>query len=211
MRDNFLQCLKLVLVHEAGYVNHPRDPGGATNRGITIATYRRYINPRGTAADLRHITEAEVERIYRFGYWDAVKGDRLPYGVDYAVFDYAVNSGPGKAIRHLQEVIGADVDGLVGPQTLAKVAEMKPEEIIKFLCTKRMKFLQGLATYDVFGRGWSRRVRDVQKHALKMVPKNNEPVIIKPDAGIPETEVEASRRSVWEVLWDLVLKLFGRV
>ena len=99
MQSNFARALANVLVHEGGFVNHPKDPGGATNKGITIATFRKWVKRDGTIDDLKNISAADVAKVYRKHYWDKVRGDDLPSGVDYAVFDYAVNSGPGRAAK----------------------------------------------------------------------------------------------------------------
>src|SRR5690554_5603848 len=115
MEANFREALPLVLKHEGGFVNHPSDPGGATNKGITIENYRRYVKKNGTVADLKAITDEEVAKVYKLFYWDAVKGDDLPGGVDYAVFDFAVNGGPGRAIKFLQRIAGVTQDGAIGP------------------------------------------------------------------------------------------------
>ncbi len=159
-------CIPRILKHEGGYVNHPNDPGGATNKGITLATYRTFINPRGTVADLKKLTEAEAVKVYRFQYWNAVKADQLPVGVDYAVADFAVNSGPHRAAKFLQRVVGADQDGKIGPQTIGLTKQMKPADVINALCDDRMEFLQRLSTWGTFGRGWSRRVSEVRADSL---------------------------------------------
>lgn len=96
MTDRFARALPLVLAHEGGWADHPRDPGGATMKGVTLATFRRYV-PNATKDKLRNISDEMLARIYREGYWDIVKGDELPPGLDYALFDWAVNSGPRRA------------------------------------------------------------------------------------------------------------------
>jgi lysozyme family protein len=113
MNRNFQRALALVLKHEGGYVDHPKDPGGATNKGVTIATFRRYVKKDGTKDDLRRISDADVARIYKRHYWDAVRGDDLPDGLDYATFDFAVNSGTGRAPKYLQRVLGVAQDGVI--------------------------------------------------------------------------------------------------
>lgn len=168
MDRNFARALALVLKHEGGFVNHPDDPGGATNKGITIGTFRRYVKKNGTVADLKAITNAQVASVYRKQYWDAVRGDELPDGVDYAVFDFAVNSGPGRAARYLQAIVGVQQDGMIGPGTLAAVKAKNAKAIVSELCDDRMRFLQGLPTWRTFGKGWTRRVDGVEAVALNM-------------------------------------------
>ncbi|WP_386681795.1 glycoside hydrolase family 108 protein [Loktanella sp. R86503] len=159
-------CIPRTLAHEGGYVNHPNDPGGATNKGITIGTYRAYIDPKGSVADLKALTEAQAVKVYKAEYWDKVKGDDLPAGVDYAVFDFAVNSGPSRAATYLQEIVGAAPDGKIGPMTIAAVKAMDAAWIVNQLCNDRMAFLRRLSTFATFGKGWTRRVSDVRAAAL---------------------------------------------
>lgn len=179
MIRNFERSLPAVLKHEGGWADHPSDPGGATMKGVTIGTYRRY-KPGATKEDLRHITDAELQRIYRDGYWDKVRGDDLPYGVDYAVFDYAVNSGPARAAMHLQEVVGVAPDGEIGPLTLAAVAKWDAVALIEALCAKRIAFLKRLSTWPTFGKGWSARVSGVLRLAKDMAIALPSPPASKP-------------------------------
>jgi len=169
MEANFQRALSLLLKHEGGFVNHPADPGGATNKGITLATFRQYVKKSGTVDDLKNISDAQVAEVYKRHYWNSVRADMMPSGVDYAVFDYVVNSGPGRAIKHLQRVLGVAEDGIIGQMTLAAVRAATPEQIINKLCDQRMAFLKGLPTWSTFGKGWTRRVSDVRTHALAMV------------------------------------------
>lgn len=169
MEKNFEKSLAAVLKHEGGYVDHPRDPGGATNKGITIGTFRRYVKPKATKRDLKNITKAQVESVYRQHYWDKVRASELPSGVDYAVFDFAVNSGPSRAVKFLQKVVGVSEDGRIGPATLEAVSDRDHAKTIETLCDNRLAFLKRLGTWGTFGKGWSRRVEGVRKMALGMV------------------------------------------
>lgn len=166
MDSNFRRALSRVLKHEGGYVDHPRDPGGATNKGVTLATFRRYVKPNGTKADLRAITEVQVATVYYKHYWAAVHGNELPAGVDYAVFDLAVNSGPSRAARFLQRVVGVIQDGRIGPTTLAAARKADPTEVIARLCDARLAWLKTLKTWPTFGKGWERRVTEVRHDAI---------------------------------------------
>ena len=165
MKDNFDKALALVLIHEGGFANNPRDPGGATMKGVTLVTFRRFFGEDKTVTDLKNITQAQLAQVYRTGYWDKCSGDQLPSGVDYAVFDAAVNSGPVRAARFLQAAVGGTVDGVIGPTTLAAVDARNPTATINGLCDQRLAFLQGLSTFADFGRGWSRRVSVKDTHA----------------------------------------------
>ena len=120
MSAAFDECLALVLVHEGGYVNHPKDPGGETNRGVTRRVYDAYRKSVGKhVQSVRYISDAEVAAIYRRDYWDACAAPNLPRGVDYATFDGSVNSGVSRGVRWLQSALGIKADGKAGPATIA--------------------------------------------------------------------------------------------
>jgi lysozyme family protein len=168
MKQNYDVSLAAVLRSEGGFVNDPRDPGGATNKGITQAVYdgwrRKHNLPTQTVRD---IDASEVAGIYRAQYWDAIRGDDLPAGVDYAAFDLAVNSGVNRPARFLQAAAGVVQDGVIGPATLAAVSR-DPKHIITALMDKRLAFLRSLNTFDHFGKGWTARCAEVRAKALGM-------------------------------------------
>jgi lysozyme family protein len=165
MQTNFEAALAIVLRHEGGYADHPDDPGGATNLGITIGTLAVWRGTSVTRADVKALTREEASAIYRARYWASVRGDALPSGLDLAVFDLAVNSGPSRAIRLLQGVLGVPVDGRIGPVTLKVAGECAPSACVSALCAARLEFLRRLATFPVFGTGWTHRVRDIERAA----------------------------------------------
>lgn len=163
MRANFDQALAAVLAHEGGYVNHPRDPGGATNRGVTQSVYDDWRAKNILSKQsVRVISPAEVMAIYKRQYWDAVRGDELPAGVDYCVFDFAVNSGVKRAARYLQRAASVTDDGQIGPATMRAIAMLDAGELVDAICGARLAFLKSLSTFDTFGRGWSSRVAEVR-------------------------------------------------
>ncbi|MER8433543.1 glycoside hydrolase family 108 protein [Mesorhizobium caraganae] len=168
MDRNFARALALVLKSEGGWSDNPADPGGATMKGATLANFRRYVKADAGKADLREISDEQVATVYRRFYWDAVAGAELPGGVDYAVFDFAVNSGPGRAAKYLQAAVGAVQDGRIGPATLSAVGARPSGAVIDDLCDARLAFLRRLPTWPVFGKGWSDRVRSVRSQALLM-------------------------------------------
>lgn len=168
MDRNFNRSLQLVLKSEGGFVNLKADPGGATNLGITIATFRTYIKPNGTIEDLKNLTVEQAGVCYRRQYWDAICGAELPDGVDYATFDLAVNSGVGRAAQFLQEVVGATQDKKVGPETITLTKAKGAADVINDLCDARLAFLHRLPTWPTFGRGWSDRVKSVRAQAINM-------------------------------------------
>jgi lysozyme family protein len=165
MKENFHSALAHVLKSEGGFVNHPKDPGGMTNLGCTKNTWEEYVGHPVSEADMRALTPELVAPLYKRKYWDKVAGDDLPSGLDYAVFDAAINSGPGRAAKWLQEVVGVTADGSIGAGTLAAVASMDTQDLIAKYNDKRLQFLEALPTFATFGKGWSRRVSEVQTAA----------------------------------------------
>lgn len=168
MQENFEDALKAVLMHEGGFVTHPDDPGGATNRGVTLTVFQRHF-PGADVDALRGITDGQVANIYHVDYWSACRCDELAAGIDYAVFDQAVNSGPSRSIRWLQQAVDAGVDGVIGPETirLANAASVAVER----MCDERLSFMQaprGGRQRTIFGRGWARRVAEVRLGATAL-------------------------------------------
>src|SRR3954454_5439950 len=165
------KSIRRLLASEGGYVNHPSDPGGPTNFGITLGDYRKYVKADATAADVRAMRVEEAQAIYREKYWGAIRCDELPAGVDYCAFDYAVNSGTGRVPKVLQRVLGIGVSGRMDDATLAAVKKHEPRALIEAICDERLRFLQGLKTWGVFGAGWSKRVGEVRAAALALAEK----------------------------------------
>lgn len=185
MNRNFARALALVLKSEGGWSDNPADPGGATMKGVTLANFRRYVKADAGKADLRRITDAEVADVYRCFYWEAVAGVALPDGIDYAVFDFAVNSGPERAARYLQAVLGVVQDGRIGPATLAAATAKPAGVVIDALCDARLAFLEQLPTWPTFGKGWSARVASMRREALLMSAGPQASVQVPPQAPMP--------------------------
>ena len=166
---NYDKCLKTILHHEGGYVNHPKDPGGETNLGVTKRVYEEW----GGTKDMKDLTVEDVAPIYEKNYWGKVKGDGLPSGLDLCVFDFAVNAGPGRAAKYLQTMIGTVADGGIGPNTLraldSYVDSNGVEHAIKEYQKARQGYYESLSTFETFGRGWTRRVTETTELALQMV------------------------------------------
>lgn len=160
--SNLKPSLSLVLAHEGGYVNHPQDPGGPTNFGVTQRVYDAYRQKLAqTVRSVKLIEAIEVQDIYNKSYWRLIRGDSLPCGIDYCVFDFAVNSGVSRAVRYLQRTVGVNDDGSIGDMTLNAVydhARRDEEGFIATYCANRMAFLRSLGTFGTFGKGWTRRV-----------------------------------------------------
>lgn len=172
MKSNFHQSLAWVLESEGGFVNNPADPGGMTNLGVTRRAWQDYFGRSISEAEMRALTPLVVTPFYRVSYWNAIRGDELPAGLDYALFDFAVNSGVHRASLSLQSILGATQDGIIGPITLSKVRlyfQDHTDILIKNLTFARLDFLHHLPTWPTFGKGWEARVKKVQENALTLL------------------------------------------
>lgn len=161
----FERALAKVLLSEGGYVNHPSDPGGETNKGITKRVYDAYRERIGKPVQsVRDISQAEIAAIYKASYWDLAKCDQLPAGISYVVFDGNVNSGVSQSIKWLQRALGVvAVDGVIGNATLAAVQNYGDmDRLVDAICDRRLAFMKALKTWKVFGRGWASRVAAVR-------------------------------------------------
>ena len=167
--SNYEKCLEIILHHEGGYVNHPKDPGGETNLGVTKRVYEEW----GGTKDMKDLTVEDVAPIYQKNYWNRVRGDDLPAGLDLCVFDFGVNAGTGRSATFLQRLVGTTVDGGIGPATLRAVnAYVQIEGIeatIDDFQKRRQEYYESLSTFETFGRGWTRRVDEVTKTAHSMI------------------------------------------
>ena len=166
--SSYPRAFAATLGYEGGYTNNPRDPGGPTNLGVTQATLSRWLGHPATIADVKALTREAVAPIYRTNYWNAVQGDALPAGVDHAVWDWGVNSGPSRPVNHLQAILGITQDGHIGPATLDALAKRDPAAVINALCDRRLAVLKSLSTWPTFKGGWSKRVEAVRKLALQL-------------------------------------------
>ena len=147
---NFEKAFEKLIGHEGGYVDNPRDPGGETKFGISKRSYPR--------EDIRNLTLARAQQIYRADFWDAVRADEMPDAVRFDLFDAAVNSGVGQATKWLQRAAGAADDGIIGPKTLAAVRSTDPQKLAKRFNGHRLRFMTDLNTWGSFGKGWARRI-----------------------------------------------------
>ena len=160
--SNFERALREVLRHEGGYSNHPADPGGATNMGITHKTLAQWRGRSVSKTDVKDLSVEEAFAIYRARYWNTILGDDMPPGLDLALFDYAVNSGPARAIKALQQVLEIARDGKITPAMMRAIAARDGLDLALALCAERQRFLERLPTFPVFGRGWTRRVEAIR-------------------------------------------------
>ena len=170
MKDNFDECLKMLLHHEGGYVNHPKDPGGETNLGVTKRVYEKW----GGTKDMKDLTVEDVAPIYKKEYWDRCKCDDLESGIDWAVFDWAVNSGTGRSAKAVQKICGATQDGAIGPKTLALIGKQNTQYVVEEFGKIRQDFYESLKTFDTFGKGWTRRNKETTEKALEMIEEDDD-------------------------------------
>ncbi|MDZ7904589.1 MAG: glycosyl hydrolase 108 family protein [Cypionkella sp.] len=151
--------LRWIGITEGGYANHPKDPGGPTDRGITQKTFDAWNQIKGLPkATVKGISRETADAIISAQYMDPVRFDDLPSGLDYAVADFSVNSGPRQAAKTLQKVLNVKADGIIGAITLAAIGRADLVQLIKDYCAARMAFLRGLKGWESFGAGWTRRV-----------------------------------------------------
>ena len=170
MKDNYQAALNHVLKSEGGWSDNPADPGGATMKGITLVVYRNWKrNPHLTKDDLKNISDQDVYDLYKQLYWDKIHGDDLPAGIDYAVFDSAVNMGVGRASKLIQEAAGVTSDGVLGPASLSAIQKADTKELIEKFSHLKESFYRSLATFQTFGKGWLNRVAEVKTISENMV------------------------------------------
>lgn len=204
--SGFARAMPRILAHEGGKVDDPRDPGGRTNQGVTQAVYSAYRKRLGSPVrDVYDMESYERDAIYKDQYWNAIQGNELPAGLDYVVFDGAVNSGCSRSAKWLQKALGVEQDGQIGNITLAALNGKDIAEVIDDICDIRMAFLKGLKTWSTFGRGWTARVSGVR--AVGKAWANKEPVRVSPAQPTPKAtkphEPEAKG------LWDRIASLWS--
>ncbi len=169
MQSNWQKAFEQMLASEGGYVNHPSDPGGMTNLGVTKRVWEEWVGRESNEKEMRALTPELVAPLYKRKFWDACKCDELPTGVDYLVFDFAVNAGPGRSAKILQTAVGVPADGGIGPITLAAVKAQDPAELIQKFSDAKEDFYRSLNTFETFGKGWLNRVAAVKIKASSML------------------------------------------
>ena len=201
MKSNFDRCMNRVLASEGGYVNDPHDPGGETNFGISKRAYPH--------EDIRGMTRARAAEIYRRDYWDAVRGDDLPFGLDLCAFDGAVNSGVARGAKWVQQALGVEADGKIGPATIAAARSTYVPAAIQRAVAFRLSFLKQLPGWAHFGNGWAARMKAVEAEALSMaIPDHGPPVRpdVPPAPPAPQSAVAWWLQALWRIFDDLTRK-----
>jgi lysozyme family protein len=166
MANDFQECLDLVLQSEGGWVNHPSDPGGETNLGVTKRVWEEYVGH--PVESLKNLTKADVAPLYEQKYWKPCYGEVLPRGLDFVVFSMGINAGTGRSIKLLQSAIGCVPDGVIGPKTRELISSSNCAAIIGKFSEARREYYRSLKTFPVFGKGWLARVDREKKEALEM-------------------------------------------
>ena len=172
MIENFDTTIHHTLKEEGGFVNHPSDPGGMTNLGVTKKVWEEWVGHTVDEQEMRALTPADVIPLYQRKYWNACRCSELPKGLDLCVFDTAVNSGPGRAIRLLQQCVGVPVDGAIGPKTISAVSQFKGSALLHLIeeyCSSRQAYLISLPNFGTFGKGWTARVTRLKEAATKIL------------------------------------------
>jgi lysozyme family protein len=167
--SNWNNAFKMMLASEGGYVNHPSDPGGMTNLGVTKRVWEEWVGRESNEKEMRSLTPEMVEPLYKRKFWDACKCDDLPSGIDYLVFDFAVNAGCGRSAKILQTAVGVTPDGGIGPMTLAAVNAIPETELIEKFSQGKEDFYRSLNTFETFGKGWLNRVAAVKVKATSLL------------------------------------------
>ena len=173
INKEYNHCLELILHHEGGYVNHPSDPGGETNLGVTKKVYDAYCKKNGLRPkDMKRLEVTDVAPIYKTEYWDRVKGDALHPALALCIFDFGVNAGTGRAAKFIQKIVGTTVDGGIGTNSLnmidAYVDKHGIDKTVILYQADRQKYYEKLKHFKTFGRGWTRRVTETTEEALKL-------------------------------------------
>ena len=167
MTNNFKECLNLVLKAEGGWVNHPSDPGGETNLGVTKRVWEEYIGH--TVESLKKLTKEDVAPLYELKYWRPCYGEVLPRGLDFVVFSMGVNAGPGRSVKLLQSSIGCVPDGVIGPATRGLISDSNSATLIAKFSESRREYYRSLKNFPIFGKGWLNRVDSEEAEALNQV------------------------------------------
>ena len=177
MIENFEQSFNLVIKSEGGFTNDQRDSGnhlpdgrqGSTMLGCTQANWEAYVGHQVTQDDMKKLTKDDVKPLYKKNYWDAVMGDSLPSGLDYAAFDFAINAGSNASRKMVQIAVGVNNDGIFGPATLKAIQNADAKDVLGKFTSAKIKFYQSLSNFDVYGKGWLKRCADVQQIANEMI------------------------------------------
>lgn len=167
--SDFKECLDLVLKSEGGFVNHPSDPGGMTNLGVTKRVWQEYTGHEADEKEMRSLTPEKVAPLYEQRYWRPTYCEVLPRGLSFLIFSMGINAGTGRSVKLLQSCIGCVADGVIGPKTMELIKSADVTDLIKRFSEARRNYYKSLKTFDVFGKGWLARVDREEAEALNMI------------------------------------------
>lgn len=190
MKANFEACMAEVFKHEGGYVNDPHDPGGETNMGIYKRSYPK--------ENIRGMTRARAAQIYRRDFWDKLRCDELPDGLDLVAFDAAVNSGPSRGAKWLQQALGVAADGKVGMATIGAAKNTYAPAAVMRAIGFRRAFLKTLPTWERYKNGWNKRLDSVEAVASAMAGHD---VPVRPD--VEPVAPQPAAVWWWAALWKI--------
>lgn len=161
------KLMPFILKWEGGFANHPNDKGGATNKGITIATFRHFFGSGATVEQLKAMTDEQWETVFRKGFWDPFKGDEIRnQSIANICVDWAWGSGTTTAIKQVQRLLGVTADGIVGNITLGAINNAEPEKLFGKIKSARLSFVEAIvkrdASQQVFLKGWRNRINAIQ-------------------------------------------------
>ena len=178
MKENFEKCLEMLLKHEGGFTADTRDRGnqigdghgnqGSTMLGVTSKVYADWTGKPAPIEVMKTLTQEDVAPIYKKNYWDRCKCDDLDSGLDWCVFDWAVNSGVSRASKAIQKISGANPDGKIGSKTLALVEGQDTKYMIEEFGVIRQSFYESLSSFKTYGNGWTRRNKETTEKSLSM-------------------------------------------
>ena len=166
--SDFKECLDLVLKSEGGFCNHPSDPGGMTNLGVTKKVWEEFVGHPVSEVDMRALTPEKVAPLYEQKYWRTCYCEVLPRGLSFLIFSMGINAGPGRGVKLLQSCLGGVADGVIGPRTMELIKSLNVTDLIQKYSNARRDYYKSLKTFDVFGKGWLARVDREEKEALEM-------------------------------------------
>lgn len=177
MLSNWENSFELLMDSEGGFSTDPDDRGnhmpdgrpGATNLGVTMMTWELYVQRAATIEEMKCLTPDDVKPLYKTMFFDRVWGDKMPVGLDYLLFDFAVNAGVSRSVLMLQRAVGAHPDGAMGPVTYAATITHDPVDLIEKFSEAKVEFYESLDNFPTYGKGWLNRVAKVEQQAKNMV------------------------------------------
>lgn len=169
--SNFDTAYERLIGHEGRFTDNPNDngnwTGGKKNVGVLKGTKFGIAANTYPNIDIKNLTLDQAKEIYKKDWWDEIQADKLPFALVYQLWDFAINSGMGVAVRRLQRVIGVLEDGGIGDITIAAVNKMSLGDILVLLNAERLEYMASLSSWNYFGKGWARRIATNLRYIAK--------------------------------------------